>query len=176
MNYINNTFPLFFQIVGTNELIFHSKMFKEEPIFDEEINLEDLVFTNQEIDVLEESKENLKPIPDERISVGTLNNVQNIKNEPTEVISNTNENPKISSNGNKSPAINQKVETQHDEITKKGVIKKVTCGFCGKQISQTSMKLHLRVHTGERPFKCDCCDKRFSQRSALKTHLKIHTK
>ena len=94
-------------------------MFKEEPIFDEQINLEDLVFTNQESNVFEDSKENLNPISEERISIGTLNNGQNIKNEPTEVISNTNENPKISSNGNKSPAINQKVETQHDEITKK---------------------------------------------------------
>ena len=37
-------------------------MFKEELIFDERINLEDLVFTHQEINAFEESKENLKPI------------------------------------------------------------------------------------------------------------------
>ena len=82
-------------------------MFKEEPIFDEQINLEDLVFTHQEINAFEESKENLKPISDERINIGTLNNLQNIKNEPTEVISNANENPKISSIVNESPAKGQ---------------------------------------------------------------------
>ena len=82
-------------------------MFKEEPIFDEQINLEDLVFTNQESNVFEESIENLKPISDERLSIGTLNNLQNIKNEPTEVISNANENPKISSIVNESPAKGQ---------------------------------------------------------------------
>ena len=82
-------------------------MFKEEPIFDKQINLEDLVFTHQEINVFEESKENLKPISDERINIGTLNNLQNIKNEPTEVISNANENPKISSIVNESPAKGQ---------------------------------------------------------------------
>ena len=53
------------------------------------------MFTNQETNVFEESKENLKPISDARISIETLNNVQNIKNEPTEVVSNTIENPKI---------------------------------------------------------------------------------
>ena len=83
------------QILGKDYLSFYSKMFKEEPIFDEQINLEDLVFTNQESNVFEDSKENLNPISEERISIGTLNNVQNIKNEPTEVVSNTNENPKI---------------------------------------------------------------------------------
>ena len=82
-------------------------MFKEEPIFDEQINLEDLVFTHQEINAFEESKENLKPISDERINIGTLNNLQNIKNEPTEVISNANENPKISIIVNESPAKGQ---------------------------------------------------------------------
>ena len=181
MNYINNTFPLFFQIVGINELIFHSKMFKEEPIFDEQINLEDLVFTNQEINGFEESKENLKPISDERINI--QNNFQNINYEPTEVISNTNEN----SNGNENSAIKQKLETdfiltqsetqnQNDEITEKGAMKKVPCGFCGKHISKSSMKLHLRVHTGERPFSCTYCEKKFKQKSQTQSHELTHTR
>ena len=82
-------------------------MFKEEPIFDEQINLENLVFTHQEINAFEESKENLKQISDERINIGTLNNLQNIKNEPTEVISNANENSEISSIVNESPSKGQ---------------------------------------------------------------------
>jgi uncharacterized Zn-finger protein len=32
----------------------------------------------------------------------------------------------------------------------------------------------MRVHTGIKPFQCDICKKSFSEKSNLKTHLKIH--
>ena len=38
-----------------------------------------------------------------------------------------------------------------------------------------NMVAHIRVHTGERPFKCDFCPKRFSTPSSCKNHIKTHT-
>ncbi|CAL8303475.1 unnamed protein product [Merluccius merluccius] len=54
--------------------------------------------------------------------------------------------------------------------------KPFSCPVCGKRFAQkTYLKLHQRVHSGEKPYSCQQCGKSFSQKSSLNIHLRTHT-
>ena len=72
-------------------------------------------------------------------------------------------------------SLNAHRKKKHKDLAASGVspTSDRTCPHCGELFAYPSaMKQHMRVHTGEKPFGCDVCNKSFSRKASLNAHQK----
>ncbi|XP_037042934.1 zinc finger protein 2 homolog [Bradysia coprophila] len=58
-----------------------------------------------------------------------------------------------------------------------GITKPWNCNFCEKSFKTNYTRVeHERTHTGEQPYSCPICGRRFAQQASLRGHRKVHLK
>ena len=66
----------------------------------------------------------------------------------------------------------------NDDITNESKLtaKSNACDVCKKYFkTKSSLNIHKRSHSGDKPYVCDVCKKSFSQKGTLTRHMLVHS-
>ncbi|KAM3596776.1 uncharacterized protein V6R79_020622 [Siganus canaliculatus] len=102
--------------------------------------------------------------------------------EPITSASPTSNSPPLSFNSDDTKFLQDSMQTSETSKLQQlveNIDKKITepnqCVLCHRVLScQSALKMHYRIHTGERPFKCKVCGRAFTTKGNLKAHIGVH--